>query len=520
MRVLMFGWEFPPNKSGGLGTACYGITRALLNKGTDVLFVMPQTDLTEHPVSHVKLRSASGTLVPEMCEETETVEENIPEEISPEEIESILRSGAASPEQAAAVANMTADGKYTIEELTRFASHMVIRGVRSALQPYDTPQSYEERLTKIVEATRTRAAEHGADGEFTLPEELVNLPSVDKFNELFAQNRTKTVTHTTTRQKVRWNKISLHGGYGSDLMSEIWRYSLAAAQIALKEDFDVIHVHDWMTYPAGILVKQLTGKPLVAHIHALEHDRSGEGVNSTVAHLEWAGMNAADRVVAVSWYTKNEVMRLYQIPGDKIEVVHNAVDRTESQSAYHVKVTPHRHKRVLFMSRITYQKGPDYFVEAARLVHERMPDVHFVMAGSGDMFNRMVRRVSQLRLGTVFHFPGFQTGANVERMYANCDLYVMPSVSEPFGIAPLEAMICDIPVIISRQSGVAEVVHNALKVDFWDIQEMANKICSVMAYPRLAVEMVKNSREDLRRIRWSTAANRLNQIYRDCLDRR
>ncbi len=519
MRVLMLGWEFPPNKSGGLGTACYGITRALLNKGTDVIFVMPQTDLTEHPISHVKLRSASGTLVPELYDETEAVEENTVDEVSAEELESILR-GRSVPAAGSPKADLsTGSRKYTIEELNRFTSHMVMHGIRTSLMAYDTAQSYEERLTKIVESARHRVAEGGAGGGFVLPEELAGLPMLEKFNELF-QPEMKNKTRMATKQKVRWNRISLHGGYGSDLMSEIWRYSLAAVQIALKEEFDVIHVHDWMTYPAGILLKQVTGKPLVAHIHALEHDRSGEGVNSTVAHIEWAGMNAADRVVAVSWYTKNEVMRLYQIPGEKIEVVHNAVDRTESATAYNVKATPHRYKRVLFMSRITYQKGPDYFVEAARLVHERMPDVHFVMAGSGDMFYRMVRRVSQLRMGTVFHFPGFQTGANVERMYANCDLYVMPSVSEPFGIAPLEAMICDIPVIISRQSGVAEVVQNALKVDFWDIHEMANKICSVLSYPELAASMVKNSREDLRRIRWSTAATHLNRIYRECLDRR
>ena len=218
-------------------------------------------------------------------------------------------------------------------------------------------------------------------------------------------------------------------------------------------------------------------------------------------------------------YTK-EIMRLYQIPGDKIEVVHNAVNRDEMQRTYHITQLPHRGKRVLFMGRITFQKGPDYFVEAARLVHSVMPDVHFVMAGSGDMFYRMVRRVAELRMGTVFHFPGFQSGENVERMYASCDLYVMPSVSEPFGIAPLEAMICDIPVIMSRQSGVAEVVHNALKVDFWDIQELANKICAVLAYPKLAAAMVKNSHDDLRRIRWSTAADQLCEIYRSCLDRR
>ena len=513
MRVLMLGWEFPPNQSGGLGTACYGITRALLRKGTDVLFVLPSTTLSEHPESHVKLRSASGTLVPELA----------PRE---EELRRDFQSGRGVPQPPMGRVRLhehlrtlspasSEHGGRTIEELHTFTSRMVMRGIRSSLRPYTTPESYEEYLTQFL----SRRSSHDEPASEGLPP----LEQLERFkNALAASALAKSGPGKAAAPagEMTWTEIKLHGGYGKDLMSEVYRFSIAAAQIAMEEDFDVIHVHDWMTYPAGILIKQLTGKPLVAHIHALEHDRSGEGVNPEIAHIEWAGMTAADTVVAVSYYTKNEVMRQYAIPEDKIQVVHNAVNRDESQHQYHLSVPPHKEKRVLFMGRITYQKGPDYFVEAARLVHERMPDVHFVMAGSGDMFYRMVRRVAQLRMGTVFHFPGFQKGTDIERMYASCDLYVMPSVSEPFGIAPLEAMICDTPVILSRQSGVSEVVHNALKVDFWDIHEMANKICAVLAYPRLAEAMVRNSREDLRRIRWSTAAARLNDIYRDCLNRR
>ena len=296
-------------------------------------------------------------------------------------------------------------------------------------------------------------------------------------------------------------------------MSEVYRYACAAAAIARRLEFDVIHVHDWMTYPAGMLVKRLTGKPLVAHIHALEHDRSGDNLNRAVAGIEKAGMEAADRVVAVSHYTKQEVMEQYGIPEEKISVVHNAVSRNDIHKSVVIPERCRHEKRVLFMGRVTYQKGPDYFVEAAKLVLDRLPHTRFIMAGSGDMLPNMVRRVAHLRIGDRFHFTGFLRNGEVDRMYAMSDLYVMPSVSEPFGIAPLEAMAYDVPVLISRQSGVAEVVRNAIKVDFWDVREMANKICALLAYPLLAAEEVRNCREELTNIRWENAATKLRVIY-------
>ncbi len=481
MRVLMLGWEFPPYMSGGLGTACYGITKALLKRGADVLFVLPKADMPEHPLSHVKLRSASGTLIPH--QRFVSKDENLISRLEHDFVSSLT----------------AADFHERLSDV--WEKKLSIRHVDSLLFPYDTCESYEERLCETL--CRKTAVSAPTQKKSAGPVELVK--------EL--KSRQSSRSDITEYME----KVALHGGYGKDLMSEVYRYSCAAAVIALREDFDVIHAHDWMTYPAAMLVKELTGKPLITHIHALEHDRSGDSVNPEVSHIEWAGMNAADRVVAVSHYTKREVMKQYRIPEGKIEVVHNAVNREESSGVYHLNIPPHKEKRVLFMGRITYQKGPDYFVEAARLVHEQMPSVRFVMAGSGDMFSRMVRRVAQLRMGTIFHFPGFQTGENIERMYASCDLYVMPSVSEPFGIAPLEAMIYDVPVILSRQSGVSEVVHNALKVDFWDVREMANKICAVLRYPALAAEMVKNSREELKTIRWENAADRLMSIYDDCV---
>ena len=275
----------------------------------------------------------------------------------------------------------------------------------------------------------------------------------------------------------------------------------------MNTDFDVIHVHDWMTYPAGILVKQLTGKPLVAHSHALEHDRSGDNINAAIANLERMGMEAADLVVAVSAYTRQEIMEFYGIPGDKIEVIHNAVERSDIDHAYPIPALCKKEKRVLFMGRVTYQKGPDYFVEAARLVLDRLPNTRFIMAGSGDMLPpTWCGAWRSCAWAAAFTSRAFCATGTWDRMYAMSDLYVMPSVSEPFGIAPLEAMACDVPVLVSRQSGVVEVLRNAIKVDFWDVREMANKICALLSYPVLAAEEVRNCREELKNIRWENAA--------------
>ena len=352
--------------------------------------------------------------------------------------------------------------------------NLSVRPLESLLYPYATPESYLEHLQSIQSSH-----EHST--------------------EAYTQ-------HTPA------SGYDLKGDYGADLMSEVFRYSQAVAALALKENFDVIHAHDWMAFPAGMLVKLLTGKPLIVHVHALEHDRSGFNVNPEVAAIEKKGMQIADTVIAVSHLTRNTIMQEYGIEGEKIQVVHNAVSRREAGVYVKSPMALHE-KRVLFMGRVTFQKGPDYFIEAANLVLKLMPNVRFIMAGNGDMLTRMVKRAAQLRIGSRIHFTGFLHGSDVDRMYALSDLYVMPSVSEPFGIAPLEAMLYDVPVLMSRQSGVSEVIHNALKVDFWDVREMANKIYSVLTYPGLATEMVKNCREELKNIKWENAAKQLQNIY-------
>ncbi|KAF5033324.1 D-inositol-3-phosphate glycosyltransferase [anaerobic digester metagenome] len=306
-------------------------------------------------------------------------------------------------------------------------------------------------------------------------------------------------------------KYKFSGKYGSNLMEEVSRYAMVAAEIAKTQEFDVIHAHDWLTYLAGIAAKKLTGKPLVVHVHATEFDRSGENINTLVYDLEKRGMKEADMVIAVSNLTRNIVISKYGIHPSKVVTVHNAVDfdgfeQMEIDSRIDEKI-------VTFLGRITYQKGPEYFIEAAAKVLKRYPNVRFVMAGSGDLLNRSIRRVAKLGIATKFHFTGFLRGEDVKRMFAFSDVYVMPSVSEPFGISPLEAMRSNVPTIISKQSGVAEVLHHAIKVDFWDIDALADSIYGLLAYPALSSTAVKNGLNEVNALRWDNAAFKIKEIY-------
>ncbi|MDE7074871.1 MAG: glycosyltransferase family 4 protein, partial [Odoribacter sp.] len=307
------------------------------------------------------------------------------------------------------------------------------------------------------------------------------------------------------------NKYRFSGKYGANLMEEVARYAMVAATIAAQQEFDVIHAHDWLTYAAGIAAKRVSGKPLVIHVHATEFDRSGEHVNRTVYDIERQGMLEADRVITVSNLTRDIVVNRYHINPDKVFTVHNAVD---FQSYEDMEVNRGiREKVVTFLGRITYQKGPEYFIEAANKVLKRYPNVRFVMAGSGDLMNRSIRRVAKLKIATKFHFTGFLKGQDVQKMFAYSDVYVMPSVSEPFGISPLEAMRSGVPTIISKQSGVAEVLKHAIKVDFWDVDAMADAIYALLAYPGLSNFAAKYGLNEVNTLKWEQAAFKLKQIY-------
>lgn len=422
----MFGWEFPPHIAGGLGTACYGMTRGLARNGVEVVFVMPRA-YGDEDQRFVRVVNAS---------DVETIG--------------------------------TRDHEFS-EELLEKVSFIHID---SNMLPYISPEEYAAYHDEFVRSGRTH-----------------------EWTDVWKQ------------------RYTFSGKYGANLMEEVARYAMVAAQVAkdLEGQFDVIHAHDWLTYFAGIAAKRVSGKPLVVHMHATEFDRSGENINRRVHAIEKAGMQAADRVIAVSELTRRIVIGKYGIPAEKVVTVHNAVRFGESEDAVPERAV--KDKVVTFLGRITYQKGPDYFVEAAAKVLQRVPDVRFVMAGSGDLMNHVVRRVAQLGIADRFHFTGFLKGGEVQRMFRLSDVYVMPSVSEPFGISPLEAMRSGVPVIISRQSGVAEVLDYAIKVNYWDVDALADAIYGLLTYPALGRMFASKGLEEVTGLKWTNAAAKIKTVY-------
>src|SRR5436190_10867192 len=301
------------------------------------------------------------------------------------------------------------------------------------------------------------------------------------------------------------------------MFAEIQRYAALASEIARQETFDVVHAHDWMTFPAGLAVAGLKGVPLVVHVHSTEFDRSGLHIDQRIYDVERRGMHGALKVVAVSYLTKNLITHHYGIDPDKVEVVYNAID-VNGNGFDEEKYSIHKDEKiVLFLGRITMQKGPEYFIAAAKKVLEVMDNVKFVMAGSGDMIRRTIEMAAAMGIGHKVLFTGFLRGGDVEKVFKMADLYVMPSVSEPFGIAPLEAMSHDVPVLISKQSGVSEVLTHALKVDLWDINEMANKIIAVLRHPPLASTLRPHGSFDIKRMSWTDAAKRCVEVYEQAL---
>jgi glycosyltransferase involved in cell wall biosynthesis len=319
-------------------------------------------------------------------------------------------------------------------------------------------------------------------------------------------------------QLVRFGNLAAKtsaGLYGPDLVGEVQRFGAAVAQIVedLGLQFDVIHAHDWTTFPAGLALKAKSGKPLVVHVHITEFDKTGgQHADPRVYAIEQAGMRGADGVVAVSHMVEERCVRQYHVDPARIRVVHNAVDRAVAGCS---KKLEKRGKIVLFLGRVTLQKGPDYFVEAARRVLDCDPNVTFVLAGTGDMTLRLVERSAALGIGSRMLFTGFVDRGEVAQLYAIADVFVMPSVSEPFGLVALEAMDRGVPVVLSKQSGVSEVVHHALTVDFWDVDDMADKILAALAYPSMRGEMARGSDRDLAGLTWAATAARIEDIYRE-----
>lgn len=422
-QVFMLGWEFPPFISGGLGTACYGLTKAMDELGIGITFVLPRMVDSEYS-THVRL----------------------------------LSPAAQKPKPT-----------FKITEL----KNVQFRTIASALEPYATPQSYQEK-TEEVRQQKEQTSETVAVAE--------------PFTE---------------------------ANYGQDMYAEVHRYAAMAAELAQNEQFDVVHAHDWMTFPAGVAAAATSGKPLVVHMHSTEFDRSGEHVNQMIYDIERTGMEAASKVIAVSFFTRNIIVNRYSIPADRVTVAYNGVER-DGWTMPDTTIKKDE-KIVLFLGRITMQKGPEYFLSAAKKVLEVMDNVKFVMAGAGDLLHRSVQMAAELGIGHKVLFTGFLRGEDVQKIYRMADLYVMPSVSEPFGIAPLEALGHDVPVIISKQSGVSEVLNHALKVDFWDVNEMANKIIAVLKYPPLGMTLRSHGNFEVRKLRWADTAAKCADAYEEVL---
>jgi len=386
----MFGWEFPPFNSGGLGTACYGLVKSLSKKNIGLSLVLP---------------------FPYECDFAKIVNNH------------------------------------------NF-KNVKIKKLNYLLKPYTTSKIYNEDLKKI-------------------------------------------------------KKDKIHS---NSLYEEVMRYASEAEDIAKSEEFDLIHAHDWLTYEAGIIAKEISGKPLVIHVHATEFDRTGgNGVNTFVYEVEKRGMEKADLIIAVSNFTKDKIIKFYGIDSEKIVVIHNAVENF-SNKKYDFPLKD-KNKIVLFLGRITIQKGPDYFIYMSKIVAEYIKNVKFVIAGDGDMKKFMVDKAGELGILDKYLFTGFLRGEDIEKAYKLSDVYVMPSISEPFGITPLEAMTNGTPCLISKQSGVSEVVTHALKTDFWDVEEMANKIIAVLKYKELSQSLKQNGLNEVKKFNWDEVAEKCIDVY-------
>jgi glycogen synthase len=417
MKVLMFGWEFPPYNLGGLGTACAGLTKGLCNQNVDVTFVLPKAIGDSDPSSsHVKLIIANNVALGELSK----------------------------------------------------AKRLKFKSVDSPITEYIDSTTYDEKLLRLS-GGKTLIKKGDSSGAASI--------------------------------------------YGKDLFDEVNRYAEQCRLIAKYEDFDVIHAHDWMTYMAGIKAKEESGKPLVLHIHATEFDRTGDHPNQAIYDIERMGFHAADKIMAVSNLTKNRVVQHYGIPPDKVVVVHNAVEFTNAP----LERINKSDKVVLYLGRITVQKGPEYFLYSAKKVLEKDPSIKFIMAGSGDMESYIIQKAAELGISKNVLFTGFLRGPDIDRAYRMADLYVMPSVSEPFGITPLEAMRNNTPCIISKNSGVSEVLSHCLKVDFWDIDMMSNLILATLKYNSLHESLKENGSREVAKFNWNEPAAKCVSVYRDVL---
>lgn len=438
MKILMFTWEFPPLISGGLGMACYGIIKALLNQGIKIDLVLPTKEFVYFPMRE--------------------------------------------PEDADTLPVVFVDA-----EKQRSFSHV-------------TFNTLQERMEYI-----------GISEE---PESYFQLADIKR--DSLALKKEYWLSETVSlEEKDLWQEMTTNLIGDELLIRKVQEYTLRAEKLAKTLDYDVIHAHDWLCYPAGMLARRIAQKPLIVHIHATEFDRAGGPGDERIHKIEHAGMTYADKVIAVSQYTAQMIMSRYRIDTAKIRIVHNAFSVPDD--AVIAKQRIFGGPVILFLGRITLQKGPDYFLEMAQRVLAVHPEARFIMAGTGDMSRKLLRRSASLKLKNRFLFTGFLNRKQVERVLRASDIYVLPSVSEPFGISPLEAMAFGITSIISKQSGVAEVVNHAFKIDFWDTDLWVETINHLIENPDKCVKIGIDGMHEVNRIQWDEAAEKIRLLYSNTL---
>ncbi len=402
MRILTFGWDFPPTRNGGLGVACYGLTRELVDAGVHVIFVLPKVQET---MGNARFRFAGQ------------------------------------------------------ERLIRYYE------VNSSLVPYQQASSF-----------------------------------VDSVIGYESDGTPKWVRRT--------------------ILEEVRHFAECAAMIALSEDFHAIHAHDWTSYLAGVKAKLASGKPLILHVHATSFDQAAsDNVDPSIYAIEYEAFKIADMIIAVSEYTKSIIIDRHHVAAEKVKVLHNGCDTCEPLH-YEPALTALKaqgKKIVLYHGRITIQKGVDYFIKAARRVVDFDPSIVFVISGWGDMTTQIIEQVGQMGLTGHVIFAGALWEEDRDRMYQTADLVVMPSVSEPFGLVPLEAIQHGTPSLISKQSGVGEVLTHVLKVDFWDVDEMANQIIATLRYETLREQLRIEGRKEIEKLSWRHAAKKMIDLYQQLL---
>jgi glycosyltransferase involved in cell wall biosynthesis len=427
MKVLMFGWEFPPHISGGLGTACYGLTKALSEfDDIELSFVVPKIWGDEDQTNCVLIGAGQVPVLHDQIQFADT------------------------------------------------SSKVEYYGLRSELVPYLGSGEFYELKSKGI-SEENQLVEITGDGKF-----------------IFG------------------------GDYGPNLFQEVRNFAVVAEALSREIEFDVIHVHDWMTFPAGIAAKHISGKPLVVHLHSTEFDRSGLQVNPAICAIEKEGMDHADKIITVSNYTREILIRNYHILPEKITTVYNAAEPTSAKIEKEL-IPISNEKIVSFLGRITMQKGPEYFVDAASMVLQKMKNVRFVMAGKGDLRQAMINRAAELNISGSFDFPGFLSDEEVARLFSRSDLFVMPSVSEPFGIVALEAIQANVPIVISKQSGVSEVLNHVVKVDYWDVIGLADAIYYLVNDQIFASNLVAQSKSEVDKLLWKNSASLVRDLYSSLL---